>query len=173
MARSVEQVRVLRREVIVRGFEGGGYKVLKFFKVLGTKRSLRTGEALEFVNNFRKLFTESDGVTLGDEHDSVEGVCYDDDGACGIGEFHVRSNLVEVCLVDVSAPNDGVGEVGEVAFLEAFRFRGVGKEQYHLLSPLFKDFLVRCNIAQEVVGRFAVGRNQRKDVITASCCRKQ
>ena len=33
MARRAEQVRVLRREVIVRDFEGGGYKVLKFFKV--------------------------------------------------------------------------------------------------------------------------------------------
>lgn len=77
--------------------------------------------------HLHQLVAQADGVALGDEDDTVEGVGDDEDReGVGVRQLHGGGDLLLDCFVGVDAVCDGAGQVAElfrVEVLEAFLVR--------------------------------------------------
>ena len=128
---------------------------------------------LNLSQNFKQLFSQSDGVALRHKHYSVESVGNDEDWELGGAlQFHSLYYLVLDSAVDVETKAVVCGQRSKLGNVEALGVGFVFKEEHEWMTTGFKLLAYLYDIFKGVVGWFLTCSQDTYYVIASACLGK-
>ena len=128
---------------------------------------------LETVYYVEKLVAKADGIALHHEYNSVESISHNKYRASVDRQIEFLDKSFGNLVVRVNASDYGIWKSGECLKIHLVGSCLICVKKDDWTAPLFEFGFYGCDIAECMIGRLAVGSNQTKYIIAATCSGKQ